>query len=189
MKQTFKISIAVMLLIFSSHSLHAQKSLTLGTDPLTVVALRGFELEGGFSFAKNRITASYLQGALTPWYGQAADFKETSHSVVELGYSRWFNEEQKGLNIGLALTQFTSFRVENELGEALGKRPTKVGVRLAYAWFPFEKVNVFVEPIVTLGFMVRDKDLNFASGEIFEAKSFIGNGPVLNVGYKFNLNK
>lgn len=32
-----------------------------------------------------------------------------------------------------------------------------------------------------------NEDLNFTSGEVFNKKSFIGNGPLFNVGYKFNL--
>jgi len=39
---------------------------------------------------------------------------------------------------------------------------------------------------MTFGFFLNDEDLNFTSGEVFDKKSFIGNGPLFNVGYKFN---
>lgn len=178
--------ICVLLIALAALQVRAQKSFTLSTDPLTVVALGGFEVEAGLSFKKNRITTSYLQGDLTPWYSQAGDFKSTSHRVIEFGYGRWLKEEQKGFNYGLAFTQFTEFKVENEAGESLEKHPTKLGVRLAYAWFPIKKIDLFIEPVMTFGVMLRDKDLDFASGETFDKKLFIGNGPVVNVGYKFS---
>lgn len=34
---------------------------------------------------------------------------------------------------------------------------------------------------------IGDEDMNFNSGQSFDKKSFIGNGPLFNVGYKFSL--
>lgn len=136
---------------------------------------------------KNRITADYLTGGLSPWYNQADDFKNTNSEILSIAYNRWLNSEQKGFNFGINFSVFSKFEVENNACETLTKNPANISLRLAYAWFPFKKINLFVEPTVYLGFMIRDQDLNFASGETFEKKTFIGHGPLLNVGYKFNL--
>ena len=185
MKNTFKLLI-LFLFAFSGTNLLAQTSATLAFDPLTTVALGGYEVEAGLNFNKNRITASYLSGDLSPWFGQAQDFNSTSHSVFEIAVSRFLNEEQKGLSYGLAYAYFTEFTVANEQGQFLEKNPSKLSLKLAYAWFPFKSINLYLEPIMTFGFMLDDEDLNFTSGEIFDKKSFIGNGPLFNVGYKFN---
>lgn len=170
----------------SGINLSAQKSVTIAFDPLTTVALGGYEVEAGFNFNKNRITASYLSGDLSPWFGQAGDFESTSHSVLEIAYSRFLNEEQKGFSYGLAYAYYTDFTVENKQGQSLEKNPSKLSLKLAYAWFPFKSINLYLEPIMTFGFMLNDEDLIFTSGETFDKKSFIGNGPLFNVGYKFN---
>ena len=86
----------------------------------------------------------------------------------------------------MAYAYFTEFTVENKEGQSLEKNPSKISLKLAYAWFPFKSLNLYLEPIMTFGFMLDDEDLNFTSGEIFDKKSFIGNGPLFNVGYKSN---
>ena len=186
MKNLLKL-LFIIFIAFNSMSINAQNSVTIAFDPLTTVALGGYEVEAGLNLNKNRITASYLSGSLSPWFGQAADFSdESKHSVLEIAYSRFLNEEQKGFSYGLAYAYFTEFTVENEQGQSLEKNPSKISLKLAYAWFPFKSLNLYLEPIMTFGFMLDDEDLNFTSGEIFDKKSFIGNGPLFNVGYKFN---
>lgn len=184
-----KNAVLLILLAFAAVKANSQNSLTLGVDPLTITMLNGFEVEGAYSFNKNRVAVSYLAGDLPPWFGQMEDFKSSSHSVIDLGFSRWLSEEQKGFSYGISYVYFNEFEVENELGQKLNKNPSKVSLRLSYAWFPFEKVNIFVEPIMNFGFMIGDEDLTFDSGEVFDKVSLIGNGPVLNIGYKFNFNK
>lgn len=175
-------------MILSSFNINAQNSITVAFDPLTTVALGGYEVEAGFNANKNRITASYLSGSLSPWFGQAADFESSSsHSVLEIAYSSFLNEEQKGFSYGLAYAYFTDFTVENAQGQSLEKNPSKVTLKLAYAWYPFKSFDLYLEPSMTFGFFLNDEDLNFTSGEVFNKKSFIGNGPLFNVGYKFNL--
>lgn len=173
--------------ILGTVSTFAQKSVTIAFDPLTTVALGGYEVEVGFNMNKNRITASYLSGSLSPWFGQGSDFESTSsHSVLEVAYSRFLKEEQKGFSYGLAYAYFTDFTVENAVGQSLGKNPSKITAKLAYAWYPFKSFDLYLEPIMTFGFFLNDEDLTFNSGEVFNKKSFIGNGPLFNVGYKFN---
>lgn len=176
----------ILCIAFSSIALQAQKAVTIAFDPLTTVALGGYEVELGFNINKNRITASYLSGDLSPWFGQASDFNSTSHSVIEIAYSRFLKEEQKGLSYGLAYAYYTDFTIEDTQGQSLEKNPSRVSLKLAYAWFPFKSIALYLEPSVTLGFFLDDEDLNFTSGEIFDKKSFIGNGPLFNVGYKFD---
>lgn len=179
--------IILIAIILLGYQAKAQQSFTIATDPLSL-ALSGYEFEAAYSFDKNRVSVSYLGGELTPWFGQAGDFKETSQGVLDIAYSRWLGDEQKGFSYGLAYTYFTSFKVENNDGETLEKNPSKVSLRLTYAWFPFKKINLFLEPTMSFGFMIGDEDLNFATGEKFDKKSFIGNGPIFNIGYKFNIN-
>ena len=177
----------IVIIAFSSIALQAQKAVTIAFDPLTTVALGGYEVEVGFNANKNRITASYLSGSLSPWFGQASNFSDnSSHSVFEIAYSRFLKEEQKGFSYGLAYAYYTDFTIENTLGQSLEKNPSKVSLKLAFAWFPFKSIPLYLEPSMTFGFMLNDEDLNFTSGEIFDKKSFIGNGPLFNVGYKFN---
>ncbi len=76
--------------------------------------------------------------------------------------------------------------MEDSTGESLSKNPSKLSLKLAYAWFPFKSIPLYLEPSMTFGFMIGDEDLNFASGETFEKTSFIGNGPLFNVGYRFD---
>ena len=175
-----------VIIAFSSFGLQAQKAVTVAFDPLTTVALGGYEVEAGFNLNENRITASYLSGDLSPWFTQASDFESGSHSVFEIAYSRFLNEEQKGFSYGLAYAYFTEFKVEDTQGQSLEKNPSKVTLKLAYAWFPFKSIPLYLEPSMTFGFFLNDEDLNFTSGEVFDKKSFIGNGPLFNVGYKFD---
>ena len=185
MTKYFKL-LVILCLALSSIGLYAQQSITVAFDPLTTVALGGYEVEAGFNANKNRITASYLSGDLSPWFGQAEDFKSTSHSVFEIAYSRFLNEEQKGFSYGLAYAYYTDFTIEDTSGQSLEKNPSKISLKLAYAWFPFKSIPLYLEPSMTFGFFLDDEDLNFNSGEVFDKKSFIGNGPLFNVGYKFN---
>ena len=184
MNKYFKLIVAI-LIVFSSFGLQAQKSITVAFDPLSIVALGGYEVELGYNFDKNRVAASYLSGGLSPWFSQAEDFESTAHSVLEIAYSRFLNNEQKGLSYGLAYAYYTQFEVENKVGQTLVKNPSRVGLKLAYAWYPFKKINLYLEPSMTFGFMIGDEDLAFTSGELFNKKSFIGNGPLFNLGYKF----
>ncbi len=170
----------------SSINLLAQSSLTIAFDPLTTIALGGYEVEAGFNLNKSRITASYLSGDLSPWFTQAEDFESSSHSVLEIAYSRFLNDDQRGLSYGLAYAYFTNFTVENEQGQSLEKNPSKISLKLAYAWFPFKSIDLYLEPIMTFGFFLDDEDLNFTSGEVFDKKTFIGNGPLFNIGYRFS---
>lgn len=175
--------------VFFGVQLKAQNSLTIATDPLSIPALNGFEVEAGFNFKQHRIALSYLQGNLPPWYGQAADFKSTSHSTVEIAFSRFIKPEPKGFSYGLSYAYFTEFAIENEIGQSLEKNPSRIALKLAYAWFPFEKIGLYVEPSMTFGLLVGDEDLVFSSGEIFEKKTLIGNGPLLNIGYRLSLSR
>lgn len=176
----------ILILVLSSLTIKAQNSITLAFDPLTTVALGGYEVELGANFGKNRITTSFLDGDLSPWFGQASDFNNTSHSVFEIAYSRFLKEEQKGFSYGLAYAYYVDFSVKNEQEQTLEKNPSRISLKLAYAWFPFKSIPLYLEPSMTFGFMLNDEDLNFSSGEIFDKKSFIGNGPLFNVGYKFD---
>lgn len=185
MNKIFK-SLIFICLTLSSIGIKAQNAVTIAFDPLTTVALGGYEVELGFNSNKNRIAASYLNGVLSPWFGQSADFQSTTHSVIEVSYSRFLNEEQKGLSYGLAYAYYLDFMVENTQGQSLGKNPSRLSLKLAYAWFPFKSFPIYLEPSMTFGFFLDDEDLNFTSGEVFDKKSFIGNGPLFNVGYKFN---
>lgn len=185
MKNLFKLSILI-LTVLSSLNLKSQNAVTIAFDPLTTVALGGYEVELGFNASNNRITASYLSGDLSPWFGQAADFNSTSHSVLEIAYSRFLNNEQKGLSYGLAYAYYSDFIVEDNTGQSIEKNPSKLSLKLAYTWFPFSSFPLYLEPSMTFGFMLNDEDLNFTSGQIFDKKSFIGNGPLFNVGYRFN---
>ncbi len=178
---------AIAIIVLFSLQAQAQKSITIATDPLTIPALNGFQIEGGFSFGKNRITADYLTGELSPWYSKADDFKGTDSEILSLAYNRWLNNEQKGFNYGINFSFFSKFEVENNAGETLDKHPASISLRLAYAWYPFKNINLFIEPAMTFGFMILDEDLNFSNGETFKKKTFIGHGPLLNIGYKFNL--
>lgn len=185
MKNYFK-TIFLFLIAVGSTNLQAQKSVTLAVDPLTIIALGGFEVELGVNINKSRITASYLSGDLSPWFGQAADFSSGIHSVLEVAYSRFLNDQQKGFSYGLAYAYYLDFTVENAQEQTLEKYPSRISAKLAYAWFPFKKFPLYIEPSMTFGFMLDDEDLNFTSGEVFDKKTFIGNGPLFNVGYKFN---
>ncbi len=185
MKNLFKI-LCVAIITLSGNSIQAQKAVTVAFDPLTTVALGGYEVELGFNANKNRITASYLSGDLSPWFGQAEEFNSTSHSVFEIAWSRFLNEEQSGLSYGLAYAYYTDFTIEDTAGQTLDKNPSKVSLKLAYAWFPFKSFPIYLEPSMTFGFVIGDEDLSFTSGQIFDKKSIIGNGPLFNVGYKFN---
>ncbi len=176
----------VLIITCSSLSLKAQKAVTVAFDPLTTVALGGYEVELGVNINENRITASYLSGDLSPWFGQAEDFNSSSHSVFEIAYSRFLNEEQRGFSYGLAYAYYTDFTVEDTQAQSLEKNPSRLSLKLAYAWFPFKSIDLYLEPIMTFGFFLDDEDLNFTSGEVFDKKSFIGNGPLFNVGYKFS---
>jgi len=80
----------------SSYYVHAQSAVTIAFDPLSVIALGGYEVELGLNSNKNRFTASYLSGDLSPWFGQAGDFSSTSHGVLEVAYSRFLKEGQEG---------------------------------------------------------------------------------------------
>lgn len=186
MKNYFKL-LFLLLLAFTSNSISAQKSVTVAFDPLTTVALGGYELELGFNTNNNRITASYLSGDLSPWFGQAADFDIGTHSVLEVAYSRFLKEGQKGFSYGLAYAYYTDFTVGNSASQSLEKNPSRISAKLAYIWFPFKSIGLYLEPSMTFGFFLNDEDLDFASGEVFNKKSFIGNGPLFNLGYKFDL--
>lgn len=188
MTKFYKSTLFVLVILFSfSVNSQAQKAVTVAFDPLSVVALGGYEVELGFNSNKNRITASYLSGSLPPWFGQASDFDNTSHSVFEVAYSRFLSDEQKGFSYGLAYAYFTDFTIEDTQGQTLNKNPSKLSLKLAYAWFPFKSIGLYLEPSMTFGFFLNDEDLDFSSGDIFNKKSFIGNSPLFNVGYKFNL--
>lgn len=178
----------LLLLAFavSYWTLNAQKAVTVAFDPLTTVALGGYEVELGLNSNRNRFTASYLSGDLSPWFGDITKYNSAKHDVLELAWSRFIKEDQSGLSYGLAYAYYTDFSVEDSGGQSLSKNPSRVSLKLAYAWFPFSSTPFYVEPSMTFGFMISDEELDFAAGDIFEKKSFIGNGPLFNIGYRFN---
>ncbi len=168
--------------------LYSQQSFTLGIDPLVIAVLNGFEAELGYNFGKNRVAVEFL-GAELPsvWNGQIDDFEKVSANIFEVAYSRFLRAEQKGFHFGIAYSFFSDYEVEDARGQQLTKDISKLGIRLGYMWFPFKKANFFVEPLLNLGFLLNDEDLNFANEAIFEQKSFAGSGPVLHLGWKFEL--
>lgn len=174
-------------------SIYAQgdrpQSLSIGIDPLVIGVLNGFEVEAAYSFGKNRIAVEYL-GAELPavWNSQIDDFEKVSASIFEIAYSRFIRSDQKGFHYGLAFSQFSNFEVETEGGQTLSKDISKLGLRLGFIWFPFKKVNFFVEPLFNFGFYLNDEELDFGNGQLFEKVSFAGSGPVLHLGWKFDLN-
>ena len=185
MKNYLKI-LVVGILCLSSLELGAQTSLTVAFDPLTTVALGGYEVELGFNANSNRFTASYLSGDLSPWFGDVAEYNSAKHEVFELAWSRFVGDNQRGLSYGLAYAYYTDFTVEDAQGQSITKNPSRISLKLAYAWFPFNSIPIYLEPGMTFGFMIGDEDLSFNSGQTFGKKSFIGNGPLFNVGYKFS---
>jgi len=192
MKNTiYHMLIAASLLIsgnlFSQEETSSSKqALTIAFDPATTALLGGYEIELGFNSNKSRFTAYYIDGTLPIWYGQAEEFESTSHSAIELSYSRFLNEEQKGFSYGIGVGYFKNFQVEDSLGQTLSKNPARIGIKLAYAWYPFDSFPLYIEPTVTLGTLIGDEDLKFTSGQIFDKNSLMGNGPLFNIGYKFN---
>lgn len=186
MTNSIKILITVIIVI-GSLGVHAQKAVTIAFDPLTTVALGGYEVELGVNSNKNRITAAYLSGNLSPWFGDVTEYNSAKHDFLEIAWNRFLGDNQKGLSYGIAYTYFTDFTVEDGQGESLTKNPSKVSLKLAYAWFPFKSIPLYLEPGMTFGFMIGDEDMNFTSGQTFGKKSFIGNGPLFNIGYKINL--
>lgn len=185
MKKYFKF-LFLLLFALSSIGVTAQQAVTIAFDPLTTVALGGFEIEAGLNLNKSRITASFLSGDLSPWFGDVTEYNNTNHDVFEIAWSRFLNDKQSGLTYGIAYAYYTDFTVQDAQGQSLTKNPSKVSLKLAYAWFPINSIPLYVEPSMTFGFMIGDEELNFTSGQTFDKKSFIGNGPLFNVGYKFN---
>lgn len=177
----------LVIIVLSSIGVQAQKAVTIAFDPLTTVALGGYEVELGVNLNKNRITAAYLSGNLSPWFGDVTEYASAKHDVLEIAWSRFLGDNQKGLTYGLAYAYYTDFTVANGQGESLTKNPSRVSLKLAYAWFPFKSIPLYLEPGMTFGFMIGDEDMSFSSGQTFGKKSFIGNGPLFNVGYKINL--
>ncbi len=90
------------IILCCSIGLHAQKALTIAFDPLTTVALGGYEVEAGLNINKNRITASYLSGDLSPWFGDVEEYNSAKHDVFEIAWSRFLRDNQRGLSYGLA---------------------------------------------------------------------------------------
>ncbi len=177
----------VVTIVLSSLKMEAQKALTVAFDPLTTVALGGYEVELGINLNKNRITASYLSGDLSPWFGDVTEYNSANHDVLEFAWSRFVSDNHRGVTYGLAYAYYTDFSVEDEQGESISKNPSRISLKLSYAWFPFKSIPLYLEPVMTFGFMIGDEDIDFSSGQTFEKKSFIGNGPLFNVGYKFDL--
>lgn len=184
MKNYYKF-LFILLLALANNSISAQKSITVAFDPLTTVALGGYEIEAGLNLNKNRITASFLSGDLSPWFGDVTEYNSTNHDVFEVAWSRFVNDDHSGLNYGIAYAYYIDFTIEDTQGQRLTKHPSKVSLKLAYAWFPFNSIPLYLEPSMTFGFMIDDEELNFTSGQTFNKKSFIGNGPLFNIGYKF----
>lgn len=163
-------------------------SFTIGIDPLVIAALGGVEVELGYNFGKNRVGLEFLGAELPPvWDSQIADFSSVSANIYELSYSRFLNDRQTGFHYGLAYSLFSNYTVENEAGESLSKNVSKIGVRLGYMWFPFKKANFFIEPLFNFGVYLGNEELNFTNGSVFEAGIFAGSGPVLHLGWKFDL--
>lgn len=186
MNNIFIKSLTVVVILICSMSVKGQKAVTVAFDPLTTVALGGYEVELGVNAGNNRITASYLSGNLSPWFGDVADYNTAKHDVLELAWSRFLNTDQRGLSYGLAYAYYTDFTMEDAQGQILSKNPSRVSLKLAYTWFPFSAIPLYLEPSMTFGFMIGDEDLAFSSNQLFEKKSFIGNGPLFNIGYRFD---
>ena len=165
-----------------------QNSFTVGIDPLVIGVLSGFEVEAGYNFGKNRVTVEYLVADVPAvWESQIDDFESVSADIFELSYSRFLNDKQKGFHYGIAYSLFSNYTVTNEAGQSLDKNISKIGIRLGYMWFPFKKANFFIEPLFNFGLFLGNEELNFDDGSVFEAGSFAGSGPVIHLGWKFDL--
>ncbi len=42
----------------------------------------------------------------------------------------------------------------------------KASLKLAFAWFTFNSISLYLQPIMRIGLLMGDEDLNFASGQI-----------------------
>lgn len=181
-------SLLLFFLSIGSFLKAQEQSITIGFDPLVIGVLNGFEVEATYNFGKNRIAIEYL-GAELPavWNSQIDDFEKVSADIIEVAYSRFIRDDQRGFHYGLAFSQFSNFEVEDAAGRTLSKDISKLGIRLGYVWFPFKKAGFFVEPLFNLGFYLNDEDLDFGNDVIFEKVSFAGSGPVIHLGWSFNL--
>lgn len=184
-----KLIIPIFLAVYSL-SLNGQTntSLTLGIDPLVIGVLNGFEIEAGYNFGKNRVAFEYLGAEIPSVYNsQIDDFEKVSANIFEIAFSRFLNNGQKGFHYGLAYSFFSNYEVETENGQTLSKDISKLGIRLGYMWFPFKKANFFIEPVFNFGVYLNDEDLEFENNAVFDKQTFAGSGPVIHLGYKFNL--
>ena len=180
--------IPAMMISSGLQAQESQHSVTIGFDPLVIGVLNGVEVEAGYNRGKNRVAVEFLSAELpSVWNSQIDDFEKVSSDIFEIGYSRFLKDGQRGFHYGLAYSLFSNFTVEDANGLELSKDLSKIGVRLGYMWFPIKNTNFFIEPLFNFGIYLNDEDLNFGGDTEFESSSFAGSGPVIHLGWKFDL--
>lgn len=173
----------------------AQQSATLSVD-LVSPLLKGYTVEAGYNNSNLRFTAAYGQLLAPAFLTKQGEDLQKTRSFVDLGVTKFHNQDQKGLNYGLGLGIVNeSIELLDSKGDVLtnlvGKAENsyiRIGGKCAYMWMPFSGSleNLYIEPAIQAGISVGDGS-EFDNKFPVEKALLKMAGPSVNIGWRINL--
>lgn len=147
----------------------------------------GFDIGVGYGFSKHKVELKYRQTSKSdPIAQQKYDF-DSEYKNFEVSYNYFLKEHLKGWFVGGTFNHFQDFKVTEKVSNlSASKDFESIGLRFGYYWYPFKKINLFIDPTLAVNFNLNDKDLT-VGGNTFDKQSFRlpPAGIILRIGYKF----
>lgn len=190
MYKIMSILFAINLLAFAHQKLAAQNtadnSFVLIVEPFSPIN-GGFDIGLGYGFSKHKVEIKYRQTSKSDPIAQQKDDFDSKYKNFEISYNYFLKEHLKGFFAGGTFNYFKDFEVTKKVSkQTVSKDFQSIGLRFGYYWYPFKKINLFIDPTLALNFNLNDKDLA-VNGKIFDKQIFRlpPAGIVLRIGYKF----
>lgn len=168
-------------------------SFTIGVEASSFI-FKGYGGEVGYNFNQNRISLAFSGMDLPDYFNNQSDSFSVNRSSIDVSFTRFLKEGSTGLHYGLGLTYFFNEEVTRIEDEKLGDKGfLRLGFRVGYMWFPIKNANLYIEPALQVGLALNDQNVIFnrpadQNDSVYEKKVLHISGPLLNVGWRFNLN-
>jgi|GEM_PF-3174505 len=168
-------------------------SFTIGVETTSFI-FNGFEAEVGYNFNLNRLALSYSITDLPDYFNNQSDSFSVNRSAIDVSFTRFLKEGHSGLHYGLGLTYFLKEDITRIEDDRLGDKSfLRLGITVGYMWFPIKNANLYIEPALRVGLALNDQNVVFnapndQNDSVYEKKVLHISGPLLKVGWKFDLN-
>lgn len=190
MNQILKKVISLSFVLFLTQAAFPREekahSILLIAEPFSLLNA-GYDVGVGYGFFKNKIELKYRSTTKSdPNAPQRDDFR-TQYKTLELSYNYFLHHHSRGLFIGATANYFYDYKATDYVtNTSATKEFFSLGIRLGYYWYPFENLNLFIDPTLAVNFALDDKDIS-AGGRTLSASTvkLPPAGIILRIGYRF----